>query len=63
MPQFDGFWLQTLFDAAGIRADVAMVDVSAVYGRACSPLLRLLPPFATQGAPRQSSASAEWRPK
>jgi len=49
MPQFDGFWLRTVFDAAGIRADVAMVDVSAVYRRACSPLLRLLPPLGDPG--------------
>ena len=50
-PEFDSFWLRTLFSAAGLPTKVAIEDVADVYVRACLPLLRLLPPAEDAARP------------
>ncbi len=42
-PAQDGFWLQRLYEAAGIRREVKLLDVREVYATSCRALLDLLP--------------------
>ena len=43
-PPSDGYWLQKLLDVGGIRHTASVLDIRTLYGWACSPLHRLLPP-------------------
>ena len=48
-PSFDGEWLRRLFEACGIRRQVAVTDTKTVYGWACRGLLTLLPQVSDPG--------------
>ena len=67
--QFDGGWLERLFQAADVTSSVRLTDIFEVYGMACRPLLGLLPPEGSKhrargeemvrGLARQIVATAE----
>ena len=48
LTQFDGGWLERLFQAADLSASIKLIDVVEVYGMACRPLLSLLPPAGSK---------------
>ncbi|MBD0276332.1 MAG: transcriptional regulator, partial [Acetobacteraceae bacterium] len=37
-PSFDGYWLRMLLEAAGIRDEIPVLDVTLAYGQACSAI-------------------------
>jgi hypothetical protein len=43
-PPCDGYWLDRLFDAGGVRRQVKLTDIHSVYDWACRGLAVLLPP-------------------
>jgi hypothetical protein len=67
--QFDGGWLERLFQAADGTSSVRLTDIFEIYGMACRPLLGLLPPAGSKhrargeemvrGLARQIVATAE----
>jgi hypothetical protein len=67
--QFDGGWLERLFQAADLSSSIRLTDIFEVYGMACRPLLSLLPPAGSKyrergeeivrGIARQIVATAE----
>ncbi|SHK06641.1 hypothetical protein SAMN02745194_04091 [Roseomonas rosea] len=42
-PAWDQDWLDTLFREAGLPRRIVLLDVHQAYGRACRPLLELVP--------------------
>ncbi len=37
-PSFDGYWLRMLLEAAGMRDEIPVLDVTLAYGQACRPI-------------------------
>lgn len=46
--QFDGGWLERLFQAADVTSSIRLTDIFEVYGMACRPLLGILAPEGSQ---------------
>ena len=46
--QFDGGWLERLFQAAAVTSSIRLTDIFEVYGMACRPLLGILAPEGIQ---------------